>query len=163
MRDLPVINYHWAKAYCSACTWAALVIIWLCILLQFTTMLQFSLFSLQVYRHSSLLNLPCRSSQLPCMAEILCLIQSFSCWCFSCIPQFERQLIMFLFSKPYSIAFCMKFTHLKQDLCSYFHFREYIHCSKPCNGACSFFKTILNTQILRKKLSIYPIPLKEVI
>lgn len=68
---------------------------------------------------------------------------------------------MFLLFKLYSIAFCIQFSHLKQHLRSSLHFREYIHCSKPWNGACNVFKTILNTQILGKKIPIYPIPLKE--
>lgn len=102
LRELPAINCHWVKAYYSAsiCTWAVLVIICLHIFLEFTTMLLLFLFSLHVYRHSFLLNLPCWSSQHPCIAEMLSSIQSLSCCCFPSIPNFESQLTI-----PFSINY----------------------------------------------------------
>lgn len=135
MRDLAVINYHRLKAYCSAFTWTALVIIWLYMLLEFTAMIQFSLFSLQFHRHSFFLNLPCRSSQFPCMAEMLCLTQSFCCWCLPSIPAFEMQLIMSF--QLYSIAFCITFSQINTYVLIIIS-RNVL--SKPWNGAFNFFK-----------------------
>lgn len=139
MRELPAINCHWVKAYYSVsiCTWAVLVIICLHIFLEFTTMLLLFLFSLHVYRHSFLLNLPCWSSQHPCIAEMLSPIQSLSCCCFPSIPNFESQLTMPLFHKLYSIMFCTRFAHLNQHLSSYFRFREHTRCSEHWNKSCN--------------------------
>lgn len=165
MRDLPVINDHGVKAYCSASTRAALVIIWLCILLEFTKRLFLSLWpsNLQTF----LLNLPCKSNQLPYMAEMLCLIQSFYCWCFPSIPTFEAADYVHIFKIIFHCILhpIFSFKATPTFLSSFQGWHTLLQ-----NLQWSLFtknlkilKSILNTQILWQKLSIYPIPLKEVI
>lgn len=153
MKELPAINCHWVKAYysVSTCMWAVLVIIWLHIFLEFTTMLLL-FFRLHVYRHFFLLNFPCWSSQHPCIAAMLYPIQSLSCWCFPSTPNFERQLIISLFYKLYSIVFCNHFAHLNYIFLLIFILENIYTALNIEMNLATCFETILNTQILGKKM-----------